>query len=66
MTCETRVTFTAVSAGQTAINVSMELVGTVSRSLGFAIAPAITRLRKDFSKTCGKECEAAAHGAAET
>jgi hypothetical protein len=66
MTCETRATFTAVSAGETAINVSMQLVGTTSRSLGFAVAPAITKATKGFFEDLRKECEAAAQRASET
>ena len=66
MTCETRVTFTAVSAGETAIDVSMQLVGTSSRSLGFALAPAITKATKGFFDDLRKECEAAAPRASET
>jgi hypothetical protein len=64
MTCETRVIFTAVSAHQTAINIVMHLVGTTSRSLGFALAPAITNATKGFFEELRKECEAAAPGAA--
>jgi hypothetical protein len=66
MTCETRVTFTTVSARETAINVSMQLVGTTSRSLGFALAPAITKATKGFFEDLRKECEAAAPRASET
>jgi hypothetical protein len=66
MTCETRVTFTAVSAGETAINVSMQLVGTTSRPLGFAVAPAITKATKGFFEDLRKECEAAAPRASVT
>ena len=66
MTCETRVTFTAVSDGETAINVSMQLMGTTSRSLGFAVAPAITKAAKGFFEDLRKECEAAAPRASET
>jgi hypothetical protein len=60
ITCETRVTFTRVSVRETAINVTMQLVGFTSRSLGFALAPAITKATKDFFEELRKECEAAA------
>jgi hypothetical protein len=59
ITCETRVTFIPVSPQQTAINVGMHLVGTVSRALGFAIEPAIARSTKGFFEELRKECEAA-------
>jgi hypothetical protein len=64
MACETLVIFTAVSAHQTAINIVMHLVGTTSRSLGFALAPAITNATKGSFEELRKECEAAAPGAA--
>jgi hypothetical protein len=66
MTCETRVIFTAVSVHETAINVVMQLVGTPSRALGFALAPAITKATKGFFEELRKECEAAARSAGET
>ncbi len=58
MTCETRVIFKAVADGRTAINVVMNLVGTPSRTLGFALAPAITKATKGFFEELRKECEA--------
>ena len=63
ITCETRVIFTVVSARQTAINVVMQLVGTTSRTLGFALEPAITKATKGFFEELRRECEAAALGA---
>jgi hypothetical protein len=57
MTCERRVIFTPVSAHQTAINIVMHLVGTTSRSLGFALAPAITTPRREFSRNCEKSAK---------
>jgi len=66
ITCETRVIFTPVSMRQTAINVVMNLVGTPSRALGFALAPAITKATKGFFEELRKECEAASRGMAET
>ncbi len=59
MTCETRVTFTAVSPRQTAINVAMQLLGKASRVLGFALEPAIARATKGFFEALRQECEAA-------
>jgi len=59
ITCETRVTFIPVSAQQTAINVGMQLVGTVTRALGFAIEPVIAKSTKGFFEELRKECEAA-------
>ena len=66
ITCETRVTFTRVTVGHTAINVVMNLVGTPSRTLGFALAPAITKATKGFFEELRKECEAASRAAAES
>ena len=60
ITCETRVTFIAVSAERTAVNVGMQLVGTLSRALGFAIEPAIEKATREFFADLQKECEAAA------
>jgi hypothetical protein len=65
ITCETSVTFVA-AAGQTAINVEMQLVGTLSRALGFAIEPAIEKATKGFFADLKKECEATPRGAAES
>jgi hypothetical protein len=58
ITCETRVVFTQVSTDKTAINVVMHLVGTVSRSLGFAIEPVIAKATKGFFEELRKDCEA--------
>ncbi len=57
ITCETRVTFTSVSRSQTALYVMMQLVGTASRALDFALAPAITKATKGFFEELRKECE---------
>jgi len=65
ITCETRVTFTAVSARQTAINVAMQLVGTASRVLSFALEPAITKATRGFFEELRKDCEAEAASSAE-
>jgi hypothetical protein len=59
ITCETRIAFTRIPVDQTAINVVMNLVGTPSRSLGFALAPAITKAMQGFFEELRKECEAA-------
>jgi hypothetical protein len=64
MTCETRVTFTPVSAQQTAIHVGMQLVGKASRVLGFALEPAIARATKGFFEELRKECETECRNAA--
>jgi hypothetical protein len=64
ITCETRVTFTRTSERQTAVNVVMQLVGTPSRVLGFALAPAITKATRGFFEELQKECEATALGEA--
>jgi len=59
VTCETRVTFTSVSAQQTAIHVAMQLVGTTSRILGFAIEPMIAKTTMTFFEDLRRDCEAA-------
>ena len=65
ITCETRVIFIRVSESHTAINVIMNLVGTPSRTLGFALAPVITKATKGFFKELQRECEAVSLGAVE-
>ena len=60
ITCETRVNFTRVSAQQTAVNVTMNLVGTASRTFGFALVPAIKKAMQGFFEEIRKECEIAA------
>lgn len=62
ITCETRVSFIPVSPQQTAINVGMQLIGTVSRALGFALEPAIEKSTRGFFEELRKECEAASRG----
>ena len=57
ITCEMRVTFTVVSERQTAINVVMHLVGSVSRSLDFALAPVIKQAVKGLFEELRKECD---------
>jgi hypothetical protein len=60
------VTFTPVADDRTAINVVMNLVGTPSRALGFALAPAITKATKGFFEEMQKDCETAPRVAAES
>jgi hypothetical protein len=60
LTCETRITFIKVSEQQTAISVAMELVGKVTRSLGFALEPMIFKATKGFFDEFCKDCEATA------
>jgi hypothetical protein len=60
ITCETRVTFIRVSERETAVNVAMELVGIVTRSLGFAIEPLIMKSIKGFFDELRRECETTA------
>jgi hypothetical protein len=62
ITCETRVIFTPLSPDQTAIHVVMNLVGTPSRALGFALAPAITKATRGFFEAVRKECENVSRG----
>jgi hypothetical protein len=57
ITCEMRITFTVVSERQTAINVVMQLVGSASRSLDFALAPMIKGTVKGLFDELRKECE---------
>ncbi len=66
ITCETRVVFVAVSEQQTAVNVRMQLVGTTSRVLGFAVEPAIAKATRRFFDELRNECEAASGGSSET
>jgi hypothetical protein len=63
ITCETRVYFSRVPPSRTAVNVGMQMVGTLSRSLGFAIEPVIAKTTKGFFEELRKECEAAAREA---
>ena len=63
ITCEPALIFTRITVDQTAINVVMNLVGTPSRTLGFALAPAITKATKGFFEELRRECEAACRSA---
>ncbi len=64
MTCESRIQFAAVSAEQTVIHVRMQLLGTVSRVLGFAIEPVIEKSTREFFEDLRRESEEAARKAA--
>ena len=64
ITTETRVTFVRVSAAETLIHVSMQLLGKVTRALGFAIEPMILKATKEFFQDLCRECEEASRGAA--
>jgi hypothetical protein len=57
------VTFHPDAAGETIIRVRMEIVGKLSRALGFAIEPAILKTTKRFFEDLGRECEAASKDA---
>jgi hypothetical protein len=59
ITCETRVTFTSVSVRETAVNVVVQLAGTASRALDFALAPVIAHATRGFFDELRKDCEAA-------
>ena len=61
ITIETQVTFFPLNETQSAIHVAMQLVGTVSRALGFAIEPVIERSTRDFFAELVRECEVVAH-----
>lgn len=63
ITCETRVTFTPVSVRQTAVNVVVQLAGTASRALDFALTPVIAHATKGFFEELRKDCEAASQQA---
>jgi hypothetical protein len=60
ITSETHIMFVRVSPGETLIRVRMNLVGKVSRVLGFAIEPMILNTTKRFFADLARECEAAA------
>ncbi len=59
MTIETRVTFLTVAAGETMIRVRMQIVGKLSRALGFAIEPVILKTTRRSFEDLSRECEAA-------
>jgi hypothetical protein len=59
ITTETRITFRRISEGQTVIWVRMQMVGKVSRALGFAIEPVILKATKRYFEDLRRECEAA-------
>ena len=63
MTTETWVTFHMDAAGETIIRVRMQIVGKVSRALGFAIEPVILKTTKRFFEDLCRECETASKDA---
>ena len=63
LTTETWVTFHVDAAGETIIRVRMEIVGKLSRALGFAIEPVILKTTKRFFEDLCQECEAASKDA---
>lgn len=60
ITCETRVKFIPLSDQQTSIYVDMNIVGTPSRVLDFAIEPLIAKVTKGFFDDLRRDCEFAA------
>ena len=63
LTTEAWVTFHTDAAGETIIRVRMQIVGKVSRALGFAIEPMILKTTKRFFEDLSRECEDASKGA---
>lgn len=57
ITCQTQVSFVPGPAG-TVVNVSMQLVGVLSKALGFAIEPVIEKSTRDFFDELRRVCEA--------
>ena len=64
ITCETRVKFIARSTTHTTIQVQMQLLGTVSRMLGFALEPVIEKSTRSFFEDLRRDSEAEARRAA--
>lgn len=64
ITTETRVTFVRVSTVETLIRVRMQLIGRVTRVLGFAIEPMILKATKQFFEDLRDECEEVSRGGA--
>lgn len=63
LTTETWVRFHPDDAGATVIRVRMQIVGKLSRALGFAIEPVILKTTKRFFEDLRRECEAASKDA---
>jgi hypothetical protein len=63
LTIETWITFHPADTGETIIRVRMQIVGKLSRALGFAIEPVILKTTKRFFEDLCQECEAASKGA---
>jgi hypothetical protein len=61
ITTETRITFRRTPEAQTSVLVRMQMVGKVSRALGFAIEPVILKTTKQYFEDLRRECEAAAN-----
>lgn len=59
LTTETWITFHQNDAVETIIRVRMQIVGKVSRALGFAIEPVILKTTKRFFEDLCRECEVA-------
>jgi len=59
ITKETRVSFVRVSAAEPLIQVRMQLLGKVTRALGFAVEPMILKATKEFFRDLCRECEEA-------
>ncbi len=57
ITSESRIQFIPVSAIRTVIKVKLQMVGTVSRVLGFAVEPTIERAAKDFFDELRRDAE---------
>lgn len=60
ITTETRIKFRRISDGQSLILVQMQMVGKLSRTLGFAIEPVILKATKQYFDDLRRECEVAA------
>ena len=60
ITTETRIKFRRISDGQSLILVQMQMVGKLSRTLGFGIEPVILKATKQYFDDLRRECEVAA------
>lgn len=60
ITTETQVTFVRVSEMETLMRIRMQLLGKVTRALGFAIEPTILKATKQFFRDFCWDCEQAA------
>lgn len=64
ITCETRVRFAMISAKQTKIYIEMNILGTPTRVLDFAIEPLIAKVTRGFFEDLRRDCESAARAQA--